>query len=106
MERLRIYVIEFAQKIPYIKGTKGERVHARVHSFTPAFDPFRSLTAHGAHTLATIRKLPSGNCRVQVRRKGQYVNETFRRFKEAEEWTLHAERRMDRGRDAHFPVKG
>ncbi|HVT23504.1 MAG TPA: site-specific integrase [Rhizomicrobium sp.] len=47
--------------------------------------------------MATIRKLPSGNWRAQVRRKGQYVNETFRRFKDAEEWALDTERRIDRG---------
>jgi integrase len=47
--------------------------------------------------LATYRKLPSGNWRVQVRRKGRYVSETFRRRKEAEEWALDTERRVDRG---------
>ena len=47
--------------------------------------------------MATFRKLPSGNWRAQVRRKGQYVNESFRRFKDAEQWALDAERRIDRG---------
>ncbi len=71
-------------------------MHARVHSFTPFCPQFRPLRAHGAHTLATIRRLPSGNWRVQVRRKGRYVSETFRRHKDAEEWALDAERRIDR----------
>jgi hypothetical protein len=47
--------------------------------------------------LATITKLNSGSWRVQVRRKGKYVNETFRRRKDAEEWALEVERRIDRG---------
>jgi len=32
-----------------------------------------------------------------VRRKGKYVNETFRRRKDAEEWALEVERHIDRG---------
>jgi hypothetical protein len=32
-----------------------------------------------------------------VRRKGKYVNETFLRRKDAEEWALETERRIDRG---------
>lgn len=31
-----------------------------------------------------------------MRRKGQYVNETFLRRKDAEEWALDMERRIDR----------
>jgi integrase len=50
--------------------------------------------------LATITKLNSGSWRVQVRRKGKYVNETFRRRKDAEEWALEVERRIDRGESA------
>lgn len=57
----------------------------------------RHLTAHGAHTEATVRKLKSGNWRVQVRRKGRYLGETFRRHKDGEEWALDMERRIDRG---------
>jgi integrase len=33
----------------------------------------------------------------QIRRKGRYVSESFRRRKDAEEWALDAERRIDRG---------
>jgi hypothetical protein len=32
-----------------------------------------------------------------VRRKGRYVNESFLRRKDAEEWALEVERRIDRG---------
>jgi integrase len=48
--------------------------------------------------LATL--LNSGSWRAQVRRKGKYVNETFLRRKDAEEWALEVERRIDRGEPA------
>src|SRR5580704_5437316 len=38
------------------------------------------------HGLATFTKLKSSSWRVQVRRKRKYVNETFLRRKDAEEW--------------------
>ena len=47
--------------------------------------------------MATHTKLASGNWRFQVRRKGQYVSDTFRRQKDGEEWALDIERRIDRG---------
>jgi integrase len=47
--------------------------------------------------MATFIQLPSGNWRVQVRRKGRYLSETFRRRKDADTWALDAERRIDRG---------
>jgi hypothetical protein len=47
--------------------------------------------------LATFKQLPSGNWRVQIRRKGRYIGESFRRRKDAEEWALDNERRIDRG---------
>jgi integrase len=47
--------------------------------------------------VATQTKLASGNWRFQVRRKGQYVSETFRRQRDGEEWVLDIERRIDRG---------
>ncbi|TDT94645.1 hypothetical protein DFO45_2399 [Azorhizobium sp. AG788] len=46
--------------------------------------------------MATLTKLNSGFWRAQIRRKGQYVNETFLRRKDAEEWALDMERRIDR----------
>ncbi len=46
--------------------------------------------------MATFTKLKSGSGRVQIRRKGKYVNETFLRRKDAEEWALNTERRIDR----------
>jgi hypothetical protein len=46
--------------------------------------------------VATITRLKSGSWSVQVRRKGKYVNETFLRQKDAEEWGIDIERRIDR----------
>jgi len=47
--------------------------------------------------MATLTQLGSGNWRVQVRRKGRYAAETFRRRKDGEEWALDTERCIDRG---------
>lgn len=47
--------------------------------------------------MATLTKLGSGNWRVQVRRKGRYASETFRRRKDAEERALYTERCIDQG---------
>jgi integrase len=55
--------------------------------------------------VATFTRLKSGSWRVQVRRKGKYVNDTFRRRKDAEEWALEIERRIDRGEPA-LPCNG
>ena len=38
-----------------------------------------------------------GFWRAQVRRKGKYVNELILRRRDAEEWALNNERRIDRG---------
>jgi hypothetical protein len=46
--------------------------------------------------MSVIVKLPSGSWRAQVRRKGKYVSDTFRRQRDAEE-ALEAERDFDRG---------
>ncbi|GIQ76837.1 hypothetical protein BraRD5C2_52850 [Bradyrhizobium sp. RD5-C2] len=49
------------------------------------------------HTaVASFVQLPSGNWRVQVRRKNRYVAETFRRRKDGEEWALDMECNIDR----------
>jgi hypothetical protein len=57
-----------------------------------------SSTVHTERTrLATFTKLNSGSWRTQVRWKGKYVNETFLRRKDAEEWALEVEQRIDRG---------
>lgn len=72
-------------------------MHSVLRHDTPRFPVFRRASAHGAHTkLATFTKLKSGFWRAQVRRKGQYLNETFLRRKDAEEWALDMERRIDR----------
>jgi len=47
--------------------------------------------------MATFTKLKSGSWRVQIRRKGRYVSETFVRREDARRWALDAERQIDRG---------
>lgn len=47
--------------------------------------------------MATFTKLGSGSWRVQVRRKGRYISETFLRREDARKWALDAERQVDRG---------
>lgn len=47
--------------------------------------------------MATFTKLKSGSWRVQVRRKGRYVSETFLRREDARQWATDAERQIDRG---------
>lgn len=49
--------------------------------------------------MATYTKLSSGNWRVQIRRKGQYASDSFRRRSDAESWALETERRIDRGEE-------
>ncbi len=47
--------------------------------------------------MATYTKLGSGSWRVQVRRKGRYISETFLRRDDARRWATEAERQVDRG---------
>jgi hypothetical protein len=47
--------------------------------------------------LGTFNKLKSGDWRVQVRRKGCYLTETFRRHADGDGWAIATERRIDRG---------
>jgi integrase len=49
--------------------------------------------------MPVIVKLPSGNWRAQVRRKGRYIGNTFRRRQDADAWALETERNIDRGFD-------
>lgn len=51
--------------------------------------------------MATISKLPSGSWRVQVRRKGHYISETFLRRGDAEVWVRNVEGKIDRGEPIH-----
>ena len=47
--------------------------------------------------MATITKLASGACRVQIRRKGRHASETFLRSDDAHRWARQAETRVDQG---------
>ncbi|MEZ5715625.1 MAG: hypothetical protein R3D85_10895 [Paracoccaceae bacterium] len=51
--------------------------------------------------MATISKLPSGSWPAHVRRKGNYVSETFLRRGDAELWARSVESRIDRGETIH-----
>lgn len=73
-------------------------MHTNLRHIATLFATVRRLSAHGAHTkMATFTKLHSGSWRVQVRRKGRYVSETFLRRDDARRWALEAERQIDRG---------
>lgn len=48
--------------------------------------------------MATFTRLASGAWRVQIRRRGRYVANTFRRKSDADSWALEMERRADQGR--------
>ena len=71
-----------------------------MHSILRQVATFFRLFDASVHTertrVATFTRLKSGSWRAQVRRKGKYVNETFRRRKDAEEWAIDIERRIDR----------
>lgn len=47
--------------------------------------------------MATIRQLPSGSWRVQVRRNGLYAAKTFERHRDAQAWGVEAEHRINKG---------
>lgn len=47
--------------------------------------------------MASIRKQKSGSWRVQVRRKGRALSESFIRYEDARNWAVDAERQIDRG---------
>jgi hypothetical protein len=67
------------------------------YAITRRFFRLLDASVHTERTrVATITRLKSGSWRVQVRRKGKYVNETFLRRKDAEEWGIDIERRIDR----------
>ena len=47
--------------------------------------------------MASIRRQKSGAWRVQVRRKGRSLSETFVSHEDAKRWAIDAERQIDRG---------
>ena len=49
--------------------------------------------------MPVIVKLPSGNWRAQVRHKGKYISNTFRRRADADTWALETERTIDKSLD-------
>jgi len=47
--------------------------------------------------MATFKQLPSGNWRMQIRKKRSYISESFHRHPAVEAWALAAERTIDLG---------
>ena len=47
--------------------------------------------------MPVIVKLHSGSWRAQVRRKGKYISNSFRRRADADTWALETERTINRG---------
>ena len=47
--------------------------------------------------MASIRRQKSGSWRVQVRRKGRALSDSFIRYEDARNWAIEAERQIDRG---------
>ncbi|MFV0294776.1 MAG: hypothetical protein ACK5JT_01495 [Hyphomicrobiaceae bacterium] len=54
--------------------------------------------------MATVKKLPSGTWRVQVRRRGQYASKTFRLKADAETWGIEAVRAIQLGKNPNGPT--
>ncbi|WP_051881669.1 site-specific integrase [Parvularcula oceani] len=55
--------------------------------------------------MATLTRLPTGNWRAQVRRKGRYASATFQRKIDADMWAREAEREADRGERVRKPAE-
>ena len=88
------------------KANRCERVHFFSLIFWPFIlvsFPYCTRSAHEIKMECTrmpvIVKLPSGNWRAQVRRKGKYISNTFRRRSDADTWALETERTIDKGLD-------
>jgi len=69
-------------------------LYPKIRRFSRRFDSSVDTfcTREAYTTIATFTKLPSGAWRVQVRRKGRYVGETFRRHDHAREWATEVGR--------------
>lgn len=78
----------------YAKG-RGRMLCVEIRRYPPlsATSLHRICTAK----MASIVKQKSGSWRVQVRRKGRSVSETFVRHEDAKRWAIDAERQIDRG---------
>ena len=78
--------------------------YANLRRFPTRFATFRQPTAQDLHAeMASIRKEKSGTWRVQVRRKGRSISETFIRYDDAKKWGVEAERQIDRGETPPCP---
>jgi hypothetical protein len=88
----RTYVLDLAAFFSQYQTVRSPRVHSFLRHDATIFVPDRRLNLSAHRALATFTKLRSGSWRVQLRRKGKYVNDTFLRRKDAEEWALRRDR--------------
>jgi integrase len=83
----------------------GNRAQVR-RLYAPVSGDFRVLSISvctlrarfRGRVVATIKKLPSGTWRVQVRRKGHYLSDSFVLRKDAEAWARRMESEIDQGK--------
>ena len=90
-----VLFLEFNRLSLYYSVNKCERVQfytLDLHPFIRVSFPCCTRSAHEILVECTrmpvIVKLPSGNWRAQVRRKGKYISNTFRRRADADTWAL------------------
>jgi hypothetical protein len=88
----------------YTRANRCEYVQFSSRVFPPFILVSFPCCTHIAHDfrkectrMPVIVKLPSGNWRAQVRRKGKYISNTFRRRADAHTWALETKRTIDRG---------
>lgn len=77
------------------RGNSCALFYATPRRFSRLFDI--SLHRFCTRKMASIRRQKSGRWRVQVRRKGRALSETFVRYDDAKVWAVEAEREIDRG---------
>jgi hypothetical protein len=70
------------------------RFYAMMRHFSLQFD---TQCTRSGYAVASFARPKSGWWRVQMRRKGKMSTNTFLRRKDAEEWALEVEWRIDRG---------
>lgn len=92
---MRLILLGFSHTLQQVSRIIADAV---LRDFSTEFATFRQPTAPDLHPkMASIRKQKSGHWRVQVRRKGRSVSETFVRHQDARSWAMDAERQIDRG---------
>ena len=101
-----VFSLIFNSLLLYYMWNICERVHFFTLKICTRHRVYRPYCTHSAHVLKkectrmpVITKMPSGNWRAQVRRKGRYVSNSFKRRADADAWAIEAERTIDKGLD-------